>query len=166
MKNKKSQAWGIDLMVGAGIFLVALFIFFIYSVNQSGEARDIIDDLNYNGRTISDDILSEGFPKNWWELENIDGIKKIGILENNKISEDKLNRFCELSRENYQDTRGIFNTKYNYWFFWKGMDITDFDCQYGIGKNPEGEDVKNLIKISRYSVYDNKPVAVYVYIWD
>jgi len=36
----------------------------------------------------------------------------------------------------------------------------------GIGKSPQGEQTKNIIKITRAAIYQNKIVSLNLYIWD
>ena len=74
----KAQAWGIDLMVATSIFVVGILIFFIYSLNSFNESEEEIDKLFYDGKLISNYILSEGHPDNW----NENNVQKIGITNN------------------------------------------------------------------------------------
>ena len=93
MKNKKSQAWGIDLMIAMVIFSVGLVSFYFYSLNSGEEANGITDQLFYDGNIIANDILSEGYPLNW----GTEDVVKIGIISDNRINETKLNNFYLLS---------------------------------------------------------------------
>jgi len=157
MKQKRSQAWGIDLIIAVTIFSIGILFFFIYSVNQPSENKEIFDILNYEGGLVFESILSEGYPKDW---EN-NTVIVIGIVENGKVNQTKYNNFKDLAETDYNRTKQLFNTIYDYYFFIEG--------ESGIGK--PGIDVnnissKNLIKITRFTIYQNKPKTTFLYIWE
>ncbi len=164
--NKKSQAWGIDLMVAVGIFSVAIVVFFVYSINQTSEARETLEDLLYNGKIISNSILSEGYPENWEEFNVI----KIGVLdEDGKIDEEKLERFYNFVQTDYPQTKNLFNTRYDYYFFLSENMTINLEEVEGVGKpefDMENIEVDNIIKITRFTIYKDKPVSAYLYIWE
>lgn len=158
--NKHAQAWGIDLMIASVIFTVAIVFFYFYALNEPNEAQETIDALYYDGKIITDSILSEGYPKNW----NSTNVVTIGILSQNKINETKLERFYNRSDLTYAKTKTLFNTKYNYYFFLNEDMIIDGTTIQGIGKEPLND--KNLIKITRFTVYKEKPMTAYLYVWE
>jgi hypothetical protein len=152
----KAQFWGIDLMVAMIIFSVAIAVFYIYSLNQPSETEQNFENLFYDGGVIADALLSQGYPEDW----NSGDVVTLGILSSGKINETKLERFYDLASSDYERTRQIFNTGYNYWFFLsEEMDGID-----GIGLNQTNP--RNLVKVTRFSIYKNKPVTVYLYIWE
>ena len=105
-KSKRSQAWGMDLVIALAIFSVGLVAFYIYSLNAPSEAKEVIDSLFYDGKIIANSILSEGYPINW----NLSNVVTLGILSENKINETKLRRFYNLTQTNYPKTK-IFLTQ-------------------------------------------------------
>ena len=166
MNNKKSQAWGIDLMAASAIFSVALVVFFVYSINQSGEARSIVEDLLYDGKVVSNSLLSTGYPNDWTEANVI----KIGVTNNDKINNTKLKRFYDLAQADYAKTKSTFSIKYDYYFFLEDNMTIDSELVDGIGKPGTSrtnltDKSKNLIKITRFTIYEDKPTTAYVYIW-
>jgi len=165
--NTKAQAWGFDLIVAMIIFSVGIVVFFIYSINQPNEAKETLEKLNYDGKLITESILSNGYPENW-DSENV---ISIGILNNGKINETKLGNFYSLSQSNYDTTKILFNTKYDYFFFLdENMTSITVDVD-GIGKsgvnknNMNNINSENLVKISRFVSYKDKPMTAYLYIW-
>ncbi len=165
--QKKAQAWGTDLMVALVIFTIGIVVFYLFSINQSGEAEEVINSLNYEGAIISDTILSGGYPYNWTQETAV----SIGILYENKIDDAKLEEFYNFASTNYQKTKSLFNTKYDYYFFLDENFIINSAEVRGIGKpgaTPENipSQAENLIKITRFTVYKNKPVTAYLYIWE
>jgi hypothetical protein len=164
-KNKRGQAWSIDLIIAVIIFSAGILIFFIYSINQAGEAKKVLNELGYQGDVILNNILSEGYPVDW----NNTNVVTIGIMTNNKINETKLERFYNYSTSDYQKTRSKFNTRYDYYFTFSNMTTLNSSYIDGIGRvgtNVSNISSSSLIKITRFSIYKEKPTTVYLYIWE
>jgi len=165
LNTKKSQAWGMDVLIAITIFSAIIFVFFIYATNQSGEGKQILESLQSQGKTITNIILSEGYPQDWTE----DNVIKIGILSDNIINTTKLEKFYNLTLTEYNKTKILFNTHYDYFlFFNENITINSIEIE-GIGK-PETTktniNAKNIIKTTRYVIYKDKPVTIYIYIWE
>jgi len=159
--RKKAQSWSVDVMVAFIIFIMGIFIFFIYATNYSGEAGENFELMSYEGNMILENLLSEGYPTNW----DSGNVNVIGILTDNKMNDTKLERFNELVDTNYDNTKLLFNTRYNYYFNLSvPLEINGIGVD-GIGDSGFSTS-QNLIKVSRFSTYKNKPVSVYLYIWD
>ena len=168
-KDKKAQAWAMDLMVASVIFLIAIVIFYVYALNDPGEARENIEKMNYDGKIIGDSLLSEGYPKDWYG----DDVVAPGILTKNKINETKLDRFYDLVNSDYEKTKRLFNTRYEYYFSLNatsGADCIPLDVGAGsvsgIGLDPLSSNPRNLIKITHFTVYKDRPVTAYIQIWE
>ncbi len=160
MSNKKAQAWGFDIIVATGIFIFGIIAFFLYTINYPTGEQEKLDDLLYEGNIVADNLLSEGYPENW----TTSTVSKIGIMNNKVISQEKLEYFNEISSTDYGRTRTILGTKYNYFVnFSRPMQITGTNIE-GIGLFPNNP--KNSIKISRVSIYQNKPVSIEVQVWE
>jgi hypothetical protein len=163
--GKRAQSWGLDLMIGMTIFSLGIFSFYIYSLNYSSEGEEALRWMLYDGNMISNVILSEGYPADW----NSSSVVKIGILSEGKINETKLERFYSLALENYSETKPLFNTKYDYFFFLDENFTIGSSQVNGIGKpstNPASITSNNLVKITRFTIYKNKPVTAYIYVWE
>jgi len=159
-RQKRGQAWGFDLTIASIIFLAGILTFYLFSINYSTEGEDILEEMNYIGENIAQQILSEGSPKNW----NSTNVQKIGILKGSKVNQTKLERFYNLSISDYELTRSLFNTRYNYYVFFQENATLSGQEVEGIGSVPTNP--KNLIKISHVTVYNNKPTTISVYIWE
>jgi len=163
--SKKSQAWGIDLMVGAFIFLIGITVFYIYSMNSPEESKETVESISYDSKFISDTILSEGYPINW----NPSNVIRIGVLTKDKIDETKLEVFYNLAQTDYNRTKILFDTKYDYYFFMdKNISSATINVR-GIGKpnfDINNINAKNLIKVTRFVIYKDEPLTAYVYIWE
>ena len=49
LASKRSQAWGLDLMVATVIFLAGIIVLYIYAINYSSGQGDDLDDLFLKG---------------------------------------------------------------------------------------------------------------------
>lgn len=160
MALKRGQAWGFDLMIAVIIFTSGIVAFYLYSLNYQTEAQETIDSLFYEGSTLSEDLLSEGFPANW----NIGSVQKIGLTNNGKINQTKLEKFYNLSIEDYQNTISLFGIKDNYFMNFSEAIVINQNSIEGIGKPPINP--KNIIKITRLTIYREKPTAMNIFIWN
>lgn len=165
--DKKAQAWGFDLMVAIVIFISGILIFYLYSINASGKPQENIESMLFDGNFITDSLLFVGLPNDWTEST----VLSIGLTNNNKINNTKLERFYNMAnpitnQEGYQRSRLLFSTKFEYFmnFTKTTMTINSIDVQ-GIG-NWSSTPPKNLFKISRVTIYKNKPVTLDLYIWN
>ena len=164
--RKRGQAWGFDLMVAVTIFLAAILVFFFYSINFPKESQETLDSLFYEGNIIADDLLSEGSPNNW----NVTTLIKIGLLNENKINETKLALFYNYSSNNinpgtYSQTKSLLNTKYEYYVNFSKPITVEGNSVEGVGKQPSSNP-KNLIRISRFTIYENEPTTLNIYVWE
>lgn len=174
-KARKAQGWGMDFIIAVSIFTFGLVAFYIYSLNSPGEAKEKIEALYYDGKILANTVLSDGAPESW----NTTNVIKIGVLRNDKINETKLGYFYNLTNATaggYEETKKLFDITYDYYFFLSermvfnngmggGFSI-DGIGKPGVNRTIGFEDAKNLVKITRYVVYDNKPMAAYFYIWE
>jgi hypothetical protein len=166
VKNKKAQAWSIDLTIASVIFLLGIVIIYFYSINLSNEAEDTLNILLYEGNFIASNLLSQGHPNNWKEFtlpEDTDNITIPGILnEQGKIEEEKVKEFRNLDMVKIKRK---FSTKYDFCF----QISEEFEVYPGEGvctSPPPPDEVENKIRITRFAIYKDKPVSFYVDIWN
>lgn len=167
--SKRAQAWGFDLLTAVSLFFIGIVLFFMYSINYPKESQETIELLQYESDFISETLLSEGYPADWDE----NNVGKIGIVDDGKINETKLERFYNLANNNlnpsgYLQAKSLFDTDYN---FFVNISVPlviggSVIPEGGIGKDFVGESVSNLIKTTRFTVYQNSPVSVNLYVWN
>jgi hypothetical protein len=156
---KKAQAWGFDLMIAMVIFLIGLMVFFVYSINYSNTGIETFENLIRDGNFIAENLLSEGYPINW----NASNVQTMGIMSGGRIDPIKLERFYNFSIQDYQKTKMVLNTNYDYLFLIEGgINLTNSVIP-GIG-DYEIENASDLVRINRFAVYNNKLVNVYIYV--
>jgi len=162
--RKKSQAWGIDLIIAVIIFTAGITYFYLYSVNTSG-SEEKFETISNEGKLVSSIILSEGEPIDW----NAGNVRKLGILSNNEINETKLEMFYDIATSDYSRTKMLFNIKYDYLFFLSENMTINSNLINFIGKPgyAVGDiDSEDVAKISRFTIYKKKPVTAYLYLWE
>jgi|SRR3989344_4924905 len=162
MEEKKAQAWAFDLMVALAIFMAAIILFFFFSVNYKAEGEDILNSMQYDGNAAADTLLSAGYPENWDSANVIIP----GLLTNKKINQTKLDSFYSISSSNYGKAKSLLNTNYNFCLnFSEPITITGnpnpISCIGSLDANSE-----NLIVVSRFTFYKDKPVLLKLYIWN
>jgi hypothetical protein len=110
--------------------------------------------------------MSQGYPSDW----DSNNVITIGITDNNKINETKLQKLYNMiyAQNNYTLTKNLLNTQHDYYFFLnQNMTINSTSIQ-GIGKpgmDPGNIVAKNLVKTTRFTVYQNKTTPLYIYTW-
>jgi len=158
-KTKKAQAWGVDLIVASIIFIIGILSFYLYAINTPQELKTTIEKLSYQGDVIANSLLSEGYPQNWDE----ENVLILGILSENKINKTKLERFYNITLNNYEKTKFLFNTNYNYYVKFQENITINSNSINGIGKS--SENAADIIKVSRIIVYNDKPSTLEIEVW-
>ena len=91
IQNKRAQAWGFDLIIAIIIFSIGIVALYLYAINFSNEVDENLNALLYEGNLVSSNLLSQGSPANWssYDLSSLDFMNMPGLLENNKIQQNK-----------------------------------------------------------------------------
>lgn len=158
--KKRAQAWGLDLIIASSLFMIALVLFYFYSINYSNEAGKSYDDLIYQGNVVANTILSEGFPENWTDST----VVVPGVLVDGRIDDFKLELFYNLTNNNYNRTLKLLNANYNFFMNLSTGIIINGNYVDGIGTLSANPD--NLIRIDRFIIYKNNPAVLSLYIWN
>ena len=154
-------------MIGLALFLIGIMIFFTYTINHSEEARETFDLLTYDGKILANNLMSTGYPQDW----NSSSVIVFGLTTNNKINETKLTNLYDMIyvENNYTKTKRMSNTKYDYYFFFEENMTINGNPVEGIGLPGITKDnitSRNLVKITRFTIYQNKTLPLYIYIWE
>jgi len=167
ISTKKAQIWGLDLVIAMIIFTIGILIFFFYTMNFASNSEETLDALFTDGNAIANFLLSEGSPNNWTALN----VMTLGISSENKIDEAKLQNFYSLASGDYAKTKKLFDTKFDYYvYFTDPLDISGNQID-GIGKsginrtNIEQYSFSNIVKVTRFTIYRNKPTQLNIYTW-
>lgn len=170
ISQKKAQVWSLDVIIGVTLFLSALLLFYVYGVNMSSENQETAKELEEDGKFVSSNLLSEGSPRNW----NDTNVQVPGIANKNRINQTKLELLYILNSQDYNRTRRLLNTRFDFYLFFSSANMTVSGSPVdGIGKpgiNRETisslENPRNIMKTSRYVIYNNEPTVMYLYLWE
>jgi len=169
MKTKKAQVWSLDLMSAMALFLVGIVVFFTYSINQPGEAEDNLELLFYEGKVIASSLLSPGYPTQW----DSDNVATIGLTDDGRINNTKLKELYDMTSitedNDYNLSKNILNTRFDYYIFFETNMTSiapDLDGIGKLGTTRDNVNAKNLIKTTRFTVYQNKTTPLYLYTWE
>ena len=158
--GKRGQAWGFDSMMAAAIFITGALVFYFFALNYGASNNQKVEEIVHDATAVGDNILSEGIPTNW----NATSVTKIGILTNNKINNTKLELLYNLSIYDYNGTRFKFNTRFNYFINLSDQIVINSQPINGIGIYPSN--ATNTFRINHFTVYNEKPVTLYVILWE
>lgn len=157
---KKGQAWGADLIIGTSLFITAIAILYIYTYNDAARTHDPLSSLYDQAAVVSEALMSEGEPLDW----NEGNVIRIGILENNSMSEEKLASLNALAATDYKTTKQLFRIQNNYDIqFSESLNVNGEEITH-IGLSPENP--KNLVKVTRLATYKNSFITIEVLIWE
>jgi hypothetical protein len=166
MIKKTGQVWSIDFIIGMMLFLFVLLLSvrIILTMNTTEPY-----DLTYREAVyLSDNVLSEGYPKTWTTSDVIIP----GIALDNKINAEKLFNYSLLE---YNKTKIAYQITGEYLFYFSnGTSILNVtQCIYGFNV-PVTSDCEpiisnltysNLAKIDRIVFYDNQILRMTFYVW-
>lgn len=159
MIKKGGQAWGIDLMIAAAVVMAGMTLIYLYSYQLASRGERQLDSMNAIGERLANALLTEGQPENW----NRTSVTSIGILTEGKIDQQKLDDWYFLTQQDYNATRRIFRTDYQYFVNFTEPMFINSTYIGGIGLEPISPE--RLIQITRFSLYQNKPVTIRIAIW-
>jgi len=154
----KAQVFSLDLIIGVIIFGSAILIYYKTTTNFSDQDEALLDDLLIDAKTISSSLMSD--------------VVRIGISNDNRINETKLEQFSMIS---YKESRKLFGTIYDYYVFFRGRNnnIIPFnESLEGIGKSGVNstniqtvENPKKLVKVTRLLIKDSDIAKMVIYLW-
>ena len=175
--NKKAQVWSLDVIMGIVIFMVAIVIFYVYTINLSEDTESKSQDLDTDAEFFSSNLLSEGSPRNW----NITNALIPGVMTGVEINQTKLDNLYNLTYsdypQGYQRLIIMVGTRFDFYFYLNDkmtINITASTIEVdGIGKLnvnrtnlQEIENPSNVVKFERFTVYQKKPTKLILLLWD
>lgn len=159
IKGCKAQIWYADFTIALLLFLIATAIYFQFTDNLSSEEDKDIQEMVLDLKTISNALISEGFPENWTS----DNLEVIGLTDGNyRIDNEKLIKFSNL---NHSQIINSFNTPYNFYFYLEdqyGNNIP-INGKGGIGYNSTYS--LDRVQITRIAIYNSSMVKMVIHLW-
>jgi hypothetical protein len=160
MIKKAGQAWGIDLMIAAAVIMAGMTLMYLYSYQLGSRGERQLDTMNAIGERLANTLLTTGQPENW----NRTTVTSIGILTDDKINQTKLDEWYALTQIDYNSTKRMLRTQDDYFVNFTDPMLISGNPVVGIGRVPSQP--KNLIQVTRFSLYRNQPVTIRVIIWN
>lgn len=162
--KRKAQVWSIDVIVGITIFLLALVLFYKFSINRSYVESNNVNDLVIEGKMISSYLVSTGEPEQW----NLENVNVVGLTDGNmRIVNSKVSMFANLSLADYQKSRRLLSTTKDYYVYFESENSSRVSLENitSFGRNYSYASEKSLIKITRFVFYDSKIIKMVVLVW-
>jgi len=140
---KKGQGWSLDLTIAIVLFIAGVIILYFYAINYSSHNQGDLEEMLYEGSVASELILNED---------------ESGILTGNKVNQSKLDDF----NANYASRKTAMGVTRNFYFNMSGLEISGNPVSY-VGAYDSSPD--SSVKVSRITIYKNKPVRFDLFIW-
>ncbi len=141
---KRSQGWGLDLIVAGVIFLTGIIVFYSYAINSSSQSQKNLEELFYEGGVAAELILSDS---------------DSGILTGDKVNQTKLDEY----NASYVSKKDVLGLTHDFYFYIDDLEINGAPASYvGAINTSEAE---NSIQITRITIYKEKPAKLQLYIW-
>ena len=168
--STKAQVWTTDFIISILILVAMLTLFGRAISNLATESREDITPLIAEGRMISDQLMSEGYPSNW----NTTNVISFGITTDKRIDKTKAEMFYSM---NYSEKKRILNTDYNFYTFLidENNQLININGSYGTGQQNVTSnqtsvlltdiDFNKLAKITRLTIYESKITRMVIYVW-
>ena len=163
-----------DAFIGFAIFAVAVVAFFSLSSNSSFSERPVLDSLISNAESVSDSLITEGFPPDWTP----DMVNIVGLTDGSyRVNYTKVSMLYNMS---YNSTNNLFGANANYLIFFKDRDgnTLAFDrCAFTntdlilqnltpyICENVTAPNSTQLVNSERLLFYNSNIVKLVVYAW-
>ncbi|MFH1500837.1 MAG: hypothetical protein ABIE22_02725 [archaeon] len=161
LTHKKGQVWSIDVAVAVVIFLVGAVMIYFYAINISQEASDKLDALLYEGNYIGEILLDQGSPQDW---DNTNVVTP-GLTTANRINQTKLDYLNFIIIGDYDRAQRLLGTQHYFFInFSEQMTVGSLPVS-GLG-NPPSVTAENIVKVTRFSVYESKPIQLNIYVWN
>jgi hypothetical protein len=180
--KKKSQSFSIEFILAFLLFSSAIVVS-IKMISNIYKPTDF-NDLVKESELLSDNLLSEGYPINW----TTDDVIKIGLLDNNRLSVNKLLSLYNMTYYEAKTASGVRKDFFIYFTRNKSVlnmfytidayNSTIDSCGYGSPQviqqydgskciiSFENATHNNFVKISRLAVYNGTILTMNINMWD
>lgn len=149
----KAQTFSLDFFIALTIFLIGfsfLMIFWNYVNSQAYERRSS-EELMDLAFSVSEIFFIEGVPKYW----NEENVKVIGLANENRINQTKLNLLNSIG---YENVKKKLNLDFDFI-----LKIKNENELYSFGLSPS--QASTIVKINRIGILNSNPVLIEVIIW-
>ncbi len=126
--STKAQTWYMDFAIALLLFTFTLVVYFSYTNNFQKQEKGNLDAMVKDAKSISSSLVLSGYPSDWKNETAI----RIGIADEQQLNATKVKEF---KRMDYNRTRMIFATPYNYFVFFinQNGEVLNVNTVCGIG---------------------------------
>lgn len=142
--NSKGQVWSLDLVIAGVIVTIGIIILYVYAINYTNQSQKNLENLFYEGNLAAELTLSED---------------SFGILTDQRVNQTKLDEFYN----NYDSKRAEMRITKNFYFTMENLTANVVSVDY-VGNKSATTD--SSVKITRITVYKNKPTKFELFIWE
>lgn len=158
--KKRGQAWGFDLEIAGAIFFAGIIAFYLFAFNYNAVQNSPNEDISYEAYTVAETLLSTGIPESW----NQSNVIKIGLVTNDRLDQNKINLFYNLSENDYNRTQALLRTRFNFFVNLSDSMSANGEVISGIGQAPPS--TATIFRVDRFTTYESKPVTLHVLLWN
>lgn len=169
----KLQFWSIDVIFAMVIFSIAIviltYVWFNVSQQFSVTYTNTLSNMQTNAQQLSNRLITSGSPASWYYIVDPSNLStwsnvSIGLTNSNgtALSEAKIAKLAAVSLINYQASKQLLGTSYNYY-----IDIYSPQLyNYTIGPNPIAYNATTIVLSSTPVMLDNGvPAELRVMLW-
>ena len=154
---KKAQFWYADFLLGLFVLFIITFVFnrVIIDLNLK---EDKVQELINDGTSIANSLMSPGY-LGFSQWANKAG--RIGLVDNGKVNNNKVNDFQLLLNSNngYDVSKFLLGTKNDYLMYFedKNNNIIDNKVYGGLDDVSKINQIgaENIVRFTRFAYYDN-----------
>ena len=159
MLTNKAQTLTYDFFVSLAIFFLILSLVISYWYFSAAQMQETMEkNLASNALISASQVwFKEGYPKYW----SLDNLIELGLANDEKINKTKMEMLSQLgySKVVLLLNLGTYNLRYE--VYNKSDDLI-----FLFPQNSDLTKAKNVYKIERVAILDEKPVRVRTLIWD
>ena len=169
----KLQFWSIDVIFAMVIFSIAIviltYVWFNVSQQFSVTYTNTLSNMQTNAQQLSNRLITSGSPASWYYIVDPSNLStwsnvSIGLTNSNgtALSEAKIAKLAAVSLINYQASKQLLGTSYNYY-----IDIYSPQLyNYTIGPNPIAYNATTIVLSSTPVMLNNGvPAELRVMLW-
>lgn len=151
----KAQTFSFDFFIALTIFLISFSLIMIFwnFTNSQIQEKKILEELMDSAFSLSEIFFTEGVPKYW----NLDNVKVIGLMNENRLNQTKLNFLNDIGYENLKKT-----LNFDFDFIFKIKNQSEPIYSFGLAPSESA----SVVKIQRISILNSSPVLIEVIVWE
>lgn len=109
MRKRRGQVWSFDYTIGMLLFIITILLATSVLV-KNFFADDSFEELHANAEAVSEQLMGTGYPSHWRPGDAI----SIGLITGERLSARKVERFFSIVQDDYERSKALLNTRYEY----------------------------------------------------